>query len=415
LRIVWASNAPWTPTGYGGQTNQVVSRMHRDGHAVAVAANHGINALSINFNGVPIFPPALEAYGQDGIVAAYDRWRSSGNGEPTVVITLFDVWVYRDPALVGAPSNLIPDRTGDPLPMVSWVPVDHLTVPPEVLAYAAGHRLIAMSKHGRDALTAAGVKADYVPHAIETSVFRPVETDARARLGVPPDAFVVMINAANKGNMPPRKGWGEMLEAFAILAKRHADAYLYLHTDLTGHNGVPLLPLLNLRGIDPERVRIVNQLAYRLNEITPAGLNELYNGADVLLSTSYGEGFGIPVIEAQASGLPVIVTGATAQAELAGPGWAVEWQKLYDVTQGADYAVPIIDSIVESLEAAYQARGDADLRRRCVEFAADYDADTVYQRDWKPLLADLERWIAPVNTRQAKRAAARKAAKGRAA
>lgn len=412
MRIVWASNAPWTPTGYGGQTMQVVSRLHRDGHPVAVAANHGISAIALNHNGIPVFPPGLDGYGQDGIVAAYDRWMAAGNGEPTVVISLFDVWVYKDPCLLGGPSGLVPDRVGPALPIASWAPIDHLTVPPEVMNYAANHRMIAMSRHGQKALAAQGVTADYVPHAIETSVFRPVDTDVRTRLNVTPDDFLVTINAANKGNVPPRKGWGEMLEAFAIFSKRHADAVLYLHTDLTGVNGVPLLPLLALRGIAPERVRFVSQMALRMNEIPPAGLNEIYNATatnGVLLSTSYGEGFGIPVVEAQAAGLPVIVTDATAQRELAGPGWAVAWQKMYDVSQGADFAVPIIDSIVESLEAAYQARGDEDLRRRCVDFAQAYDAEFVYQTAWKPLLADLERWISPAPvSRQVKRAAQRK-------
>jgi len=38
---LWCSNAAWSPTGYGTQTKQVVSRMIKDGHAIAVAANYG--------------------------------------------------------------------------------------------------------------------------------------------------------------------------------------------------------------------------------------------------------------------------------------------------------------------------------------------------------------------------------------
>lgn len=396
MRILWCSNAPWVGSGYGAQTLQVVTRLKRDGHDVAVAANFGLNGTTLGWNGIPVFPPGLDAYGQDVIPPLYEKWRGAGNGEPTLILTLFDVWVYKDPAF-------------DPLPIASWVPVDHDPISPEVLAFAQKHRMIAMSQFGHKALGRAGVEASYVPHAVETSIYHPAPTKAREALGIPADAFVVMVNAANKGNMPPRKGWGEMLSAFARLSEKRDDAYLYLHTDLVGHNGVPILPLLASRGIRPERVRFVPQPAYRMGDITPGMLNELYNMADVLLSTSYGEGFGVPVIEAQAAGVPVIVSNATAQPELCGAGWTVETQPLYDVTQGTNFHIPIIDRIVDRLEDAYAAKGDQTLRDKAVAFAAEYDAETVYQRDWQPILADLETWITPQpQTRQQRRANSRK-------
>jgi glycosyltransferase involved in cell wall biosynthesis len=406
LRILWASNTPLVGSGYGVQTAQVISRLKRDGHAVAVAANFGINGFTLGWNDIPVFSPGLDGYGQDVIVPLYEKWQAIGGGEPTLIVTLFDVWVYKDPAF-------------DTLPIASWVPVDHSPVPPEVLTFAAKHRMIAMSQFGQRELAAAGVKADYVPHAVDTSVFRPVETRAREALNIPDSAFVVTIVAANKGNMPPRKGWNEMITAWGRFAQRHPDAYLYIHTDLIGHNGVPLPVLLGLRsqkyGLPIDRVRHAPQPAYRMGDITPAMLNELYAMSDVLLSTSYGEGFGVPVIEAQAAGLPVIVSDATAQPELCGAGWIVQTQPYYDLTQGADFGIPIIEDIEAKLELAYEARGDRSLRDKAVQFAQGYEAETVYQRDWVPLLADLERMLTPVATRQVRRASARKQRKGKAA
>ncbi|EPS9201479.1 glycosyltransferase family 4 protein [Klebsiella pneumoniae] len=49
-------------------------------------------------------------------------------------------------------------------------------------------------------------------------------------------------------------------------------------------------------------------------------LPKLYRSASALIFVSFYEGFGLPVIEAQASGVPVITSGSTALREIAGDG-----------------------------------------------------------------------------------------------
>jgi hypothetical protein len=48
--------------------------------------------------------------------------------------------------------------------------------------------------------------------------------------------------------------------------------------------------------------------------------------------------------------------------------------------------VPHVGEIVRCLESSYAARGDRQLRRKAVRFAADYDADRAVQRHWKKIL-----------------------------
>ena len=50
-RILWYSNAAFTPTGYGVQTAQVVDRLKRDQHEVAIAANYGLQGAETSWNG----------------------------------------------------------------------------------------------------------------------------------------------------------------------------------------------------------------------------------------------------------------------------------------------------------------------------------------------------------------------------
>jgi len=52
--------------------------------------------------------------------------------------------------------------------------------------------------------------------------------------------------------------------------------------------------------------------------VTDSKLDELYNEARILAFPSLDEGFGIPVIEAMAHGLPVITSNGSALREVAG-------------------------------------------------------------------------------------------------
>jgi glycosyltransferase involved in cell wall biosynthesis len=113
----------------------------------------------------------------------------------------------------------------------------------------------------------------------------------------------------------------------------------------------------------------------------------IYTGMDVLLQASLGEGFGIPAVEAQSCGTPVIVSNATAQPELVGDGWLVEGQPVWDAAQKAWWVTPAIPSIIEALENAYQRGHVRSAKAR--EFALEYDADTVYAKYWRPILAAL--------------------------
>jgi glycosyltransferase involved in cell wall biosynthesis len=57
-----------------------------------------------------------------------------------------------------------------------------------------------------------------------------------------------------------------------------------------------------------------------LGHLTDAQLAAAYRGADLVLFASLHEGFGLPVVEAQASGTPVITSTTTSLPEVAGNG-----------------------------------------------------------------------------------------------
>jgi len=366
-RIFWFSNSPEAPTGYGTQTAQVVRRLKKRGHDVAVGANYGQQLGMGKWQGVPVYPQGYDGYSQDVIMSHFMDWADQSD-DPTVLVTLFDVWTLKNPRLSELPH------------VVSWVPVDHMNVVPEVMSWVSRPNVtpVAMSQHGQQAMERAGVESVFIPHALEKHWKpTPFEDDPW------PGRFVVTIPNANKGVLPSRKAWGENLLAFAIFAQQHPEALLYLHTEARSAAGIDLVSLIKACGIPQEQVTFVDPYSHRMG-VDDRTMARIYTRSDVLLSATAGEGFGLPVLEAQACGTRVVVSDFSAQPELVGDGWKAEVQPQWNPTQQGWFATPMVGSIVEGLEAAFQAGGGHS--DAAVEFASGFDADRVFREGWQPLV-----------------------------
>ncbi len=383
--ILWASNSPWAPTGYGTQTAQVTRRLKDDRHRVAIASNYGLEAASFEWNGMKQFARGFDMYSNDVVPAHMAAWEHENPGFDPLLITLYDVWVFKG-------------KQWDTLRNIaSWVPIDHMPAPPAVIQFLSKPNVtpIAMSKFGRAMIEREGVETLYVPHAIE-KVFRPTASlplpnggslTGRQFMEVDESKFVVGMNAANKGKVPNRKAYPEALLAFALFAKKHDDAVLYIHTEDRGAmGGINLRELAEACGIADDQIQFVDQYAYRTG-IPQEMLAAIYTAMDVLLMPSMSEGFGIPIIEAQACGTPVIVTDSTSMPELLGDGWLVEGQPWWDSLQNAWMVTPLVPSIVQALEESYQRGRERSLE--AIDFTAQYDADYVYENYWRDVIAAL--------------------------
>jgi hypothetical protein len=397
--IYWHSNGPLAPTGYGQQTAQVTRRLRDAGYDVSICAFYGQQAGMSEWEGIPIFPTDSTHFAKTMLPFYVGKVAGDGDPRDVQVITLMDVW-----ALNEAYKSLAAMK------VACWTPVDHDPLPPRVAQFFAltDARPIAMSRFGEEQLERGGFDPLYVPHAIDTAVFRPLPEERvrlRAELEIPPDAFVVGMVANNQGDAPPRKSFPQLFQAFRIFLDEHVDedVYLYLHCDLFGFNqGIHLLNLAEIVGIPHDRIVTTDQLDYHLG-LPQERLAGIYSTFDVLAAPSMGEGFGIPIIEAQACGVPVIVTNWTSMPELTGAGWLVEGDTWYDPPHGSFYMNPSIIEIEEALEAAYEARGDRALRERARTFALDYDCDVVFRDFWVPALADLSGYaeVGPLDLRPA--------------
>ena len=110
------------------------------------------------------------------------------------------------------------------------------------------------------------------------------------------------------GTIEPRKGYLEVLKAMQILWERNIPIQL----TIVGQQGWKSLPDNSRRDI-PETIKLIrfledtypNRLRW-LDAATDEQLSKSYESADILLAASYGEGFGLPLIEAKSHGLSVI-------------------------------------------------------------------------------------------------------------
>lgn len=378
---VW-SNSPGAPTGYGEQAKLLVDRLARDAKAVAAISNYGlegnIGTYETAFGTIPHYPRGNDAYSQDVGPMHHAHFVGQHKKTPNALIGLYDCWIVKG-------------KAWDKINIGWWTPLDHISMPPLVEQFLRKSNVtpIAMARHGVEQMNAKDIECEYVPHGIDTKIFKPTfdiqGMNVRDYMGTR-DNFVVGMVAANKASgLIHRKAFSENLLAFSIFWKKHPDARLYLHTDPLGSaGGWNLLALMQSLGLPKDVVLFPPFVDYKYG-IAQQDLAALYSGIDVLLAAGYGEGFGVPTVEAQACGTRVIGSSWAATKDLvADDGWLVEGQPTWDAGQNAWWSTPLVPSIVAALEEAYNAgQGRSQVAQ---DFAQQFDADTVWTRDWLPVL-----------------------------
>jgi glycosyltransferase involved in cell wall biosynthesis len=381
---VW-SNSYNAPTGYGQQVTMLVDRLKRADLDVAMLSNYGLEGIpgeiKTPYGKIPHYPRGIDQYSNDSgpqdhqtFVAQFDK--------PNLFISLYDVWVMKSAQY-------------DKFPIASWVPLDHVTLPPGVEKFLRKENVtsIAMSPHGVRQMNAKGIECEYAPHAIDTKVYKPTYKigahEINEYLGITPDTFMVGVVAANKASgLVHRKAYGELILAFSIFAKDKPDAVLYLHTDSFGYSGGwNLLNILASLGVKKEQIIFPNPQDYRFG-LAQSDLAALYTRMDVLLAPSLGEGFGVPSVEAQSCGTRVIGSNWAATPDLVSPdSWLVDGQLSWDAGQDAWWMTPNVSSLVNALELAYKAeRGPSQV---AIDFASQFDVEKVWNESWVPILKKL--------------------------
>jgi glycosyltransferase involved in cell wall biosynthesis len=174
-------------------------------------------------------------------------------------------------------------------------------------------RIIAVSNATRDAIVEHAphnaAKVRVIPNAFDPKRVAPLTADeARRAIASVVDAPGPYVLTVGQGT--PYKNHANAVRAFVAAFGGRAEYRL----------------VLVRRDAEPDRVfeRLLQTDAARaqirvLPHVTPEVLNALYRGARIVLHPSYYEGFGLPLIEAMAAGVPVVTSNVSSMPEVAGP------------------------------------------------------------------------------------------------
>lgn len=390
MRVGWVS-APLTSTaGYGKVTKEVCLRLADTGYEVvnvggrltSVVLGEKFYVWTPKGNRVLVVP----VWGQTGDRPTLEHYiRRYGLD---AIVSLYDAYVLG----FGKPSK----------PWAAQFPIDTQLTKVWVNHVLNADYVVAISHFGYEELLKhfPDFMVKEIPHGVDTSIFKPrteeEKQEIRRKWDIPQDSFLMLTVAANWGE---RKNLCQLMITFKRFLETHKDATLYLYTNLKEHcpQGYDLINFADELGImDHVLGPKFNPI---LDSIEDEAMAELYAASDVYVNTSMGEGFGLPIVEAMACGVPVIATNSSSMPELVeGRGWLVEtvprdmWEDVpVWIPLLARYPVPNLNSLLECMKESYEnpeKRREYGMKAR--EFALNnYDWDRCIISKWEALLKEM--------------------------
>jgi len=392
-RILWLGDAG-CHTGFARVTHAIGERLVRD-------YGHDIHVLATNYTGGDPWETNLKLYVPTTKVPTdiYGKSRFTevmAKVEPDAVVMLNDPNIILELLLFNKydPQHLFMAYR----PILSYIPIDGHNHPPawgEWLHKLT--RVVAMSAHGQREL---GENTELVYHGVDHDRFFPVsmdrpltlsngkvirsKTEAKAAFGWDSHDFIVLRVDKNSG----RKDFPSTWKALVPFMHRHQNVKVHLHCQ--GENLSHGLDVQAMLSRDPEthmRFHMPKDLDTWMGW-PEEDLVGLYNAADVFITTSRGEGFGLTIAEALACAVPVLAQNVSAIPEVVGPGGIlIEPQREITAPSGKDQWLADVPAFTEALEKIYLSKG---LRRDLGQAGREH---VVQSFNWDTAAASFHKYI----------------------
>ena len=331
------SDSPTLATGFGRVTREITRRLaaHPALDLGYVAWGHGGGTPSFAPSVAHLYPSAPGTFGQEVIATAV------GDFKPDVVVSLGELrtleWLARHPLR----------------PAFKWVAYTPLDggpfYPPWEPLLSGMDAVVAISEFGRGVLQSGlpSRRVVRIYHGVDPTIFKPLpnrtEIKSHPRFA---GRFVIGCVARNQA----RKNLPALVTAFAALAKRYPDLHLYLHST-PSEEGYDLVNLLKRFGLQGRADLAAPGLGVD-SALGDPELNELYNLFDVMALPTCAEGFGLPILESLAAGVPVVATDFSACPEL---------------VRGRGELARVLTTVISPGNLLEQAIVDVEDLARCIE------------------------------------------------
>ncbi|MEM4530598.1 MAG: glycosyltransferase, partial [Thermofilaceae archaeon] len=307
--------------------------------------------------------------------------------KPDVVTILFSVWVE--------PYKSFPrimQQLNSRVKVLVYAPFEYLTLSELFFESLLGAHLVLIPNRIGEAYMKLHVGEEfvwYVPHGYDPRVFKPlrrsemtdVERQYYDELKRVYDGRTVYL-FVGRNNL--RKEIGTLIAAFRMLPSRiRRESMLALYTRLQevtpstvgASLGWDIVRIAKKYGVD-DRVFVFHNWASAEWGVPDWLMNIVYNSADIYVHPSSGEGFGLPIIEAMAVGLPVIASANTSMLEFCGENeeycLLAEPMVMLESWEGFSFTPTNPVSLSEKMEQMHDSKVRKHYSQKSLERARQY-------------------------------------------
>jgi len=187
-----------------------------------------------------------------------------------------------------------------------------------------------------------GSRIEVIHHGVD-SAYKP-QDGAKAARYVAAKYGVSKDYALAVGTVQPRKNLVTLVEAWSVLRGRVSDGFQLVVAGARGWKNTRLDETVRQLGLTGNEMRF-------LGMVPEEDLPVLYSGSSVFVFPSLYEGFGLPLVEAMACGVPIVASNTSSVPEVVGDA-----ALLVSPTQPEAFA-----------QAILRVRSDATLRKALIE------------------------------------------------
>lgn len=421
-KVLWYSNSGHLLTGYGRPTKKICTFLHKAGYDVEILGHQTLGSVQKLpcdghcEEGILTLPSKPHHMGSDDMAGVARRSRRN------VFIMHHDPWAW---------PIAFYQEVAQLMDFVFYGPIDHAPLSPYMiqrLQRPTATLIVAQTIFGKRQVDAVAPEQGVMPNCgmipatVDCKVFRPMAEVKKRRDDEKRLRFIyVKANKGERANIP------SLLKSFKWFLKEEKkagrdlkpeDAELYLHCEPDSRLGYELSLYIRMLGLTdyvtfPRDYCADAKCLGRTDFVVSAWvcktckgkcqdlnaseewLSTILNYSHAQFNTCDSEGFGIPIVEALASGCPTFHTDFGGGAEHIPPEWRIKIAGLRTTPLLADHAYVDEEDIMLRMRKLLAEREDwlPKAQRLAHRIGQSYD-DTIVLPQWLGVMEQLDAHVA---------------------